>query len=307
MTKLLAIVGPTCSSKSEIGLIVATHLKGEIVSADSRQVYTQLDIGTSKPSIEDRKKVPHHFVDVLDPEKEYSAGLFGNEARTRIEEIARRGMQPILVGGSGLYIKAVIDGFFEGPGKDPELRDELEARLKIEGSETLLKDLQRVDPASASVMDITKSRRIIRALEVYYVTGQPLSTHHEEQLRSTWMECVQFGIEWTRAELYRRINSRVDTMLSQGLVEEVRQLRSHGYRRTLNSLNSVGYKEVFDFLENNSSYDEMVELIKRNTRRFAKRQLTWFRSDKRIVWIRAGESTSLEQLAQEIERGTKLE
>ncbi len=301
MSKLLAIVGPTCSGKSALAMILASRLHGEIVSADSRQIYKYLDIGTSKPSLEDRRNVPHHFVDMLDPAEEYSAGTFGVEARKTIEEIVSRHRQPILVGGSGLYVKGVIDGFFEGPAKDPEVREMLEERLRNEGGQGLLETLQRVDPVSAVAIDSSKPRRIIRALEVFYITGKPISQHHREQPRTTWMECVQVGIEWSRADLYARIDKRVDRMFDQGLLEEVKQLQAKGFKRTLNALNSVGYKEVFDFLEGKTSQDEMVALIKRNTRRFAKRQLTWFRADKRMRWIKADSQTEVQELAAKAE------
>ncbi len=301
MSKLLAIVGPTCSGKSALAMILASRLHGEIVSADSRQIYKYLDIGTSKPSLEDRRNVPHHFVDMLDPAEEYSAGTFGVEARKTIEEIVSRHRQPILVGGSGLYVKGVIDGFFEGPAKDPEVREMLEERLRNEGGQGLLETLQRVDPVSAVAMDSSKPRRIIRALEVFYITGKPISQHHREQPRTMWMECVQVGIEWPRADLYARIDNRVDRMFDQGLLEEVKQLQAKGFKRTLNALNSVGYKEVFDFLEGKTSQDEMVALIKRNTRRFAKRQLTWFRADKRMRWIKADSQTEVQELAAKAE------
>ncbi len=296
MTKLLAIVGPTCSGKSALAMSLASRLNGEIVSADSRQIYKYLDIGTSKPSEEDRRQVRHHFVDILDPRDEYSAGAFGTEARKVIEEILAAGRLPILVGGSGLYIKGVIDGFFEGPAKDPEVRGMLERLLKREGSGQLLETLRKVDPVSAATMDESKSRRIIRALEVYYITGKPISRHHEEQPKFEWMDCVQIGIDQPRSELYRRISDRVESMIARGLVEEVREIHAKGYERTLNSLNSVGYKEVFDYFEGAILHEEMIALIKRNTRRFAKRQLTWFRSDKRIRWMAAGTQRTAKEL-----------
>lgn len=302
MTKLLAIVGPTCSGKSELALELATRLNGEIISADSRQIYKFLDIGTSKPSVQDRTRVPHHFVDTLDPSEEYSAGAFGIDARKTIEEIVTRHHQPILVGGSGLYIKSVIDGFFDGPAKDKELRRQLEERLEIEGPASLLESLRRVDPVTAASMELSKPRRIIRALEVYYTTGRPLSDHHKHQPKAEWVECIQIGIDWPRAELYKRIEYRVDIMLARGLVDEVRRLRSLGFEQMQNSLNSVGYKEVFDFLDGKVSQEEMVTLIKRNTRRFAKRQLTWFRADKRIRWVKAGAGGNVGELADIVEK-----
>ncbi len=300
MTRLLAIVGPTGSGKSELALLLSARLGGEIVSADSRQIYKFLDIGTSKPIKEDQRKVPHHFVDILDPREEYNAGTYGNEARKKILEISGKMKQPILVGGSGLYIKAVIDGFFDGPGKDAELRDRLEEQLKSEGPGVLLKALQKVDPASASLMEPSKPRRIIRALEVYYTTGKPLSAFHNEQSNAPPFESEQVGIEWSRIHLYERINKRVEFMLSHDLIEEVKRLSAMGYDRKLNALNTVGYKEALAYLDGNLTYGDMVELVKRNTRRFAKRQLTWFRADKRIKWIKGDGTLSFEQMADAI-------
>ena len=300
MKKLLAIVGPTGSGKSQLGLILANRLDGEIISADSRQIYRFLDIGTSKPSRSDQEKIPHHFIDSLDPREEYSAGAYGREARGTIIEIAGRNKQPILVGGSGLYVKAVIDGFFDGPGKDVELRNQLETRLKEGGSSALLANLKKVDPESAATMDASKPRRIIRALEVFYITGKPLSEFHKEQSSAAPFETVEFGIQWERSRLYERIDQRVEAMLEQGLVDEVRRLKSDGYDRKLNALNSVGYKEVFDYFDGDIDYEEMIESMKRNTRRFAKRQLTWFRADKRIKWITIDDSTPLERVADRV-------
>ena len=301
MPTLLAIVGPTASGKTPLSLILADRLGGEIVSADSRQVYRYLDIGTAKPTQEERNRIPHHFVDILDPAEEYNAGRFGVEARHKIAELFRSGKKPILVGGSGLYVRAVIDGFFEGPGKDPHIRAHLELRMLKEGPEALLAELRRVDPLAADRMELKKPRRIIRALEVYAVTGRPLSTYHQEQSSPPPFDVIQFAMAGKRESLYRQIELRVDKMLSGGLIEEVRSLQNRGYDRSLNSLNTVGYKEVFDFLESKTTYERMVELIKRNTRRFAKRQLTWFRADKRIQWIDVDESSSLVEVAAIIE------
>ena len=301
MPTLLAIVGPTASGKTPLSLILADRLAGEIVSADSRQVYRYLDIGTAKPTQEEQNRIPHHFVDILDPAEEYNAGRFGVEARHKIAELFRSGKKPILVGGSGLYVRAVIDGFFEGPGKDPHIRAHLELRLLNEGPEALLAELRRVDPLAADRMELKKPRRIIRALEVYAITGRPLSTYHQEQSSPPPFDVIQFAMAGKRESLYRQIELRVDKMLSGGLIEEVRSLQNRGYDRSLNSLNTVGYKEVFDFLESKTTYERMVELIKRNTRRFAKRQLTWFRADKRIQWIDVDESSSLVEVAAIIE------
>ncbi len=302
LPRVLAIVGPTASGKTPLALNVAERLKGEIISADSRQVYRYLTIGTAKPSSIDLKRVRHHCIDILDPTEEYNAGRFGEDATTFMRAILHRDRTPILVGGSGLYLKAVIDGLFSGPGKDPETRIQLEERLKYEGAESLLKLLKTVDPVSAESMSPTKPRRIIRALEVYYTTGKPISEFHAEQERKSGFGFVQIGLDWERKELYGRINARVDLMIEQGLLREVQELQQKGFVRTLNALNTVGYKEIFDFLEGTTSLDEAVSLIKRNTRRFAKRQLTWFRADKRIRWLSVNGRTDFKKLSEKVVR-----
>lgn len=302
LPKILVIVGPTGSGKTPLSVILAERMHGEIVSADSRQIYKHLDIGTAKPTAEELHRVPHHFINLLEPNEEYNAGMFGKDARIAIQEIVSRKKLPLLVGGSGLYIKAVVDGLFEGPGKDPEIRTRLEERLTSEGAEVLFEELKRIDPVSASKAPPTKPRRIIRALEVYYITGQPISQLHAEQRSEPEFETVQFALEWDRKTLYARINHRVDTMIEMGLVDEVKGLRGKGYGVTMNALNTVGYKEVFNYFDGVYDYDEMLRLIKQNTRRFAKRQLTWFRTDKKIQWITMNERKSLDEAAGEIQK-----
>jgi tRNA dimethylallyltransferase len=299
--RVLALVGPTASGKTPLGVLLADRLKGEIVSADSRQVYKYLDIGTAKPTREQRNQIRHHFIDILEPTEEYSAGQYGREALRTIKRILQRGRLPILVGGSGLYVRAVIDGLFEGPGKDPEIRFMLEERLKNEGAASLLEQLKNVDPESARTIPPSKPRRILRALEVYFITGKPLSRFHAEQQRQSEVEFIQFGLDWDRKELYERIERRVDRMMEEGFLDEVRNLRKMGLNPSLNALNSVGYKELFDYLDGKLRLDEAVGLIKRNTRRFAKRQLTWFRPDTRIRWITM-QGKSLEEVATRILR-----
>lgn len=300
LPRVLAIVGPTASGKTPLSLLVAHRLNAEIISADSRQVYRHLDIGTAKPSPEELKQTRHHCVDILDLPEEYNAGEFGIQAKKIIPQILRRGHSPILVGGSGLYLKAVFDGLFSGPGKDPELRFQLEEKLKNEGAESMLRTLERVDPSSAKKMSPMKPRRIVRALEVYYATGKPISTFHAEQEREPVFEFLQVGLEWERKELYQRINQRVDRMMQQGFVHEVEGLIKHGYSRAFNALNTVGYKEIFEYLDGTMNLDEAVELVKRNTRRYAKRQLTWFRADKRIHWLRVNGQMDFEKLTDRV-------
>ncbi len=298
--KVLAIVGPTASGKTKLSIIVAEKIGGEIISADSRQVYRYMDIGTAKPSKEERERVKHYFIDELNPDEEFNAGVFGERGREIIEDIFSRGKVPIIVGGSGLYVKSLIDGFFEGPAGDWELRETLYRKAKQLGKEAVYEELKRVDPASAEKIHPNNLKRVIRALEVYYLTGKPISQLQVEMKPEINFETVQVGLNWDRKKLYRRIEKRVDEMIERGLIDEVRKLRELGYDKNLNSLQTVGYKEVFDYLDGLISYDEMVYLIKRNSRRYAKRQLTWFRQDRRIIWVDVDDGTDFNELADKV-------
>jgi tRNA dimethylallyltransferase len=294
---VLVILGPTASGKTALSIPIARRLNGEILSADSRQIYTLLDIGTAKPTQEERRQVKHHFVDDLDPACHFDASEFGRKGRIIIEDIFSRKRVPIIVGGSGLYIQGLVDGFFEGPSADDELRARLEERLRRDGAEELLRELQKVDPVAAAKMHPSFTRRIIRALEVYHLTGIPISRLQETRAEVNF-RTVFVGLQWPRDVLYRRINRRVDRMLADGLVEEVRRIRALGYPPELKGLQTTGYVEVFPFLDGRTSYDAMVEEIKRNTRRYAKRQLTWFRHDDRIHWFRVESEDQFPALAE---------
>lgn len=299
---LLAIVGPTASGKTALSILLAKKLCGEIISADSRQIYRYLDIGTAKPTSGELKLAAHHFIDILNPDQYYNAANYGQQARTKIVELLKKNIQPILVGGSGLYVRAVIDGFFEGPGKNSEMREQLENEAHTLGSKILYERLKKVDPISAAKMDSTKVRRIIRALEVYYTIGKPISDLHSTREIKIPFETIQFGIEWDRKALYHRIELRVEWMIENGLIDEVRRLSAKGYSPGVNALNTVGYKEVFGFLDGKISKEEMIRLIKQNTRRYAKRQLTWFRADKRIRWIPVNDETDWNKTGGQIEK-----
>ncbi len=297
---ILALVGPTASGKSSLAMRIAERIQGEIVSADSRQVFRFMDIGTAKPSVADRQRIPHHFIDILDPSEEYSAGQYGIDARARIVQALAAGRRPIVVGGSGLYVRALIDGLFDGPARDPEIRARLQEELRIRGGEYLFDRLRSLDPSAAATMDATKTRRVMRALEVFEVTGRPLSAQHAEQSPVAPFSVSQWALDWDRRTLYRRIEDRVDAMLAAGLVGEVRGLGERGYGPTLNALNTVGYKEAFQYLAGSISEERMVSLIKQQTRRFAKRQLTWFRADRRIRWERIADERDLDAIAEKI-------
>jgi tRNA dimethylallyltransferase len=297
---LLVLVGPTASGKTEISLHLARMLRGEIVSADSRQVYMYLDIGTAKPSPAFRKAIPHHCVDDLLPDQEFSAGEFGLRGRRIVGEILARGKRPIVVGGSGLYVRSLVDGIFEGPGRNRQLRELLERKAEAGGVGDLLEELRSVDPESAAKADPTKPRRIIRALEVYHSTGEPISLLQKRNQALVGFVPVQFGLEWDRALLYGRIERRCAAMIENGLLREVEALDRRGYRPPLNAFNTVGYSEAFSYRRGEISHAEMLRLFQRNSRRYAKRQLTWFRSDRRVRWIPMSESRTASQVAREI-------
>ncbi len=300
--KVLVLVGPTASGKTTVAIELAKLLPSEIISADSRQIYQLLDIGTAKPARTQRQEVPHHFVDELPPERDFSAGEFGERATQVIEEIFARARTPIVVGGSGLYVQALIDGIFEGPSADREFRAALERRIVAGELPHLIEELRAVDPDSAARIDPTKPRRIIRALEVYHLTGKPISQLHREAQRAITFAPVLFGLTWERQTLYDRIDKRCEEMLRAGLIEEVEALEQRGYTPRLNALNTVGYAEVFAYRRGEISYDEMVRLFKQNSRRYAKRQLTWFRRDRRIRWIQMEEYENAAQVAAAIHR-----
>jgi tRNA dimethylallyltransferase len=279
-----ALIGPTAVGKTELSIDLAERMDGEIISSDSRQIYRQLSIGTAKPDHEDLQRVPHHFIDELDISEPFSAGRFAQAASERIDQILKRGKIPIVVGGSTLYIEALLHGLAEIPPTTAATRTALMDRLDREGEDILYQELQAVDPDSAAMMDPTKTQRVVRALEVYIDTGQPLSSYHEEKTVSQHRFAPRV-LTRPREELYDRINRRVDEMLERGLVEENRNLQGYVNERTPNPLRTIGYREPLAYLRGEIGFDEMVRLIKRNSRRYAKRQLTWFRRHDEYVWV----------------------
>ncbi len=286
MNKVLAIVGPTACGKSKIALELADKLSGEIISADSRQVYSFLNIGTAKPTSEEQERIPHHLINIITPDRAFSAAEYAVKSREAIRGIFGRKKQPIVVGGSGLYLKALTGGLFDGPSADKKIRKRLEGELAMQGNMNLHRRLWAVDPLTASRIHPGDVRRVIRALEVYELTGKAMSELQKREACAAPEFCfVKTGLTLAREELYRRIDERVEMMLSQGLLEEVRNLAKMGYGPKLNALNTVGYKELFAYLEGRISLEKAIGKIKQNTRNYAKRQLTWFRKDKEIVWF----------------------
>ena len=298
---LVVITGPTAVGKTDISIKVAEELCGEIVSCDSMQVYKYMDIGTAKPSLSERETVPHHLIDVVTPDEDFNVAIFQELAEAAISDITSRHRIPILVGGTGLYIKAIVDGFlFPWEGASPEVRESLEEEAKEKGPDALHARLEEVDPQAARKIHPNDKRRVIRALEVYVTTGRPISDMWREgrrRKRARFDRLVMIGLVRERASLYERIEHRCDKMIKMGLVEETRQLLEHGYSRTLTSGQALGYKETVRYLKGECSLEEAVELIKRDTRRYAKRQLIWFRADPRVEWLDVGALESKEEAA----------
>lgn len=300
MRKVLAVTGPTASGKSSVAVAVAEKINGEIISADSRQIYRHIPIAASYPSAEELNSVKHYFIGELELEEEFNAADFGRKARETAEIIFKKGKQPVIAGGSGLYLRSFTDGLFEDDSESGEIRKMLYEKLEIYGEEFLYRELEKIDRPSALKIPKGKIRRVIRALEVYYSTGKRISELHNEK-PDIKFETVQFGLLLDRKYLYKRINDRTDEMLRNGLIDEVRILKEKGYDyRICNSLNTVGVKEVYRFLEGEYDYETMRGYIKQNSRRYAKRQMTWFRKDKRIIWINADELSTPEKTANEI-------
>lgn len=299
---VIFVIGPTAVGKTELSLSLSQKLPVEIVSADSRQIYQYLDIGTAKPSKEILHHLPHHFVDMLKPDEYYSAGQFGVDSRKVIDQIFARGKLPLVVGGSGLYIKALLEGFFNGDRTNLKIRESLQQRLLQEGPEALYQDLLKVDRRSADKIHPRNSNRIVRALEVYLSTGESLSDLQQATIPPADFIPLKFGIVKERALLYRDIDRRVDEMFRKGLLKEVANILEMGYEKNLNSLNSVGYKEVIQFLSGEIDYQNCLDLVKQNSRHYAKRQLTWFRSDKEIKWHKIEKKSDFAKVAEEIFR-----
>ncbi len=285
-SKLLCLLGPTAVGKTEIAIQLAQRLNAEIVSVDSRQIYRQMDIGTAKPTPEEQQAARHHLIDCVDISQPFSVADYQSLADIAIADIQNRGKRVLLVGGAGLYFRAVVDGLFEGPGADPSLRKRLEEEATQFGVSALHKRLQTCDPGSADRIHPNNIVRVIRALEVYELTGTPMSEFqqqwHPEKQRYPF---IAFGLTMPRALLYRGIEQRVDVMLANGLIAEVKSLLAAGYARGTVALQSFGYRELIAYLDGDCTYIEAISQLKQNTRRFAKRQLTWFRKDTRIEWL----------------------
>lgn len=286
--KLLVVIGPTAIGKSALALRLAREFGGEIISADSRQVYRQMDIGTDKPTDEERRLVPHHLIDVVDPDEDFTLAVYQDLAYRAIEGILARYKLPILAGGTALYVEAVTQGWrIPRVEPQPELRERLQREAEEEGGEVLYRRLQVVDPKAAVKIRPENVRRVVRALEVYETTGRPIS--ELQGAEPPPFKIFKVGLTTDRAELYRRIDERYDRMIDQGLVEEVRGLRDRGYGLDLPSMSGLGYRQIGLYLEGKLSLEEAIERMKFDTHRFARHQYTWFRRDPDIQWFDIGD------------------
>lgn len=293
--KIIVIVGPTASGKSALAIELSRRFDGEIVSADSMQVYRYMDIGTAKPVKEEREKIPHHLIDIVDPDEEFTAARYRDEASKVIMEIHKRGKNVFVVGGTGLYIRALTKGLFKGPGSDAQIRSEL-AMLGSgsDGAGYLYEKLKEADPQAAIGIHPNNTARIIRALEVYYLTNKPISVFQKEHNFSEEpYEVVKIGLSVDRKFLYKSIEDRVDNMIKAGLAEEARRVLDMGYSPGLKTMRGLGYKEIIGYIQNKYSLEDAVREIKKNTRRYAKRQMTWFKKEADIRWFSSEEKDKI--------------
>ncbi|HLQ74064.1 MAG TPA: tRNA (adenosine(37)-N6)-dimethylallyltransferase MiaA [Bacillota bacterium] len=283
-TKVVSIVGPTAVGKTKLSIELAKHFNGEIINGDSMQVYRQFDIGTAKVTHAEMENIPHHLIDIKDPEQPFSVADFQTVVREAIERVSSKGKLPIIVGGSGLYIQAALyDYHFSEERRDEQLTEQLTKKVEAEGIEPLYTELMTVDPEQAKVIHPNNHRRVIRALEVYYQTGKTMSEYKREQSNDPLYDIHLIGLEMEREQLYERINERVDQMINSGLLKEVYNLYEKGYSNT-QAMRGIGYKELIPYLQGEDTLEHCLSILKRNSRRFAKRQMTWFKNKMDVSW-----------------------
>ncbi|MCB9232237.1 MAG: tRNA (adenosine(37)-N6)-dimethylallyltransferase MiaA [Bacteroidia bacterium] len=293
MKYLISIIGPTAVGKTSFSLHLAHRFQAPILSADSRQVYHGMDIGTAKPTSAEMEGIPHYFVDDRDPTQPYNAGIFRSEAEKVLEEIYREKFIAIVAGGSGLYFKALWEGFDEMPTVPPEIRAKTEQDFEAKGLAFLVNELQKVDPESYGRIELANPKRVMRALEVFRATGQPISTFRKGEGKGIAARHIKVGLTMDRPELYARIEERVDAMLAEGLEAEARRLFEQ-YGSETDSMQTVGYQEFIPYFQGEYDLEEAIRLVKRNTRRLAKRQYTWFRRYEDIAWFERDEYRDME-------------
>lgn len=294
---VIVICGPTGIGKTSAGIEAAEAFGGEIISADSMQVYKYMDIGTAKPTLEERKRIFHHMIDIIEPDEDFSAAKFALMADEIIERLRRREIIPFLVGGTGLYIKALIKGLFNPETSLDGTRSRLKKEAEKYGTESLYKRLLASDREAADKIHPNDTFRIVRALEVYETTGMTISEHHKKHAFSgNRFNVLKIGLTTERDDLYKRIEKRVDLMVEAGFAEEVKRLLDMNYTAGLKSMQSIGYRHMVEYLTGRISLDETVRILKQDTRRFAKRQMTWFNADPEIVWVKPDQANNIKIL-----------
>ena len=293
---IIVLTGPTAVGKTNLSIILSKAVNGEIISADSMQVYKTMDIGTAKIMPEETQGVKHHLIDILEPSEDFNVYSFKEKAAKAMEDIYQRGHIPMIVGGTGFYIQAVLyDIDFNSEDDNSVIRQELTELAAQKGNHFMHEMLREIDPEAAENIHENNLKRVIRAIEFYKLTGQKISQHNEtERQKTSPYNFVYFVLNDDKEKLYGRINKRIDIMLQNGLIEEVKSLLNKDINRSCTSMQAIGYKEVVDYLDGNTSYDEMVEILKRDTRHFAKRQLTWFRREKDVTWVNLNEFSNQE-------------
>ncbi|MEZ4528308.1 MAG: tRNA (adenosine(37)-N6)-dimethylallyltransferase MiaA [Desulfobacterales bacterium] len=292
--RIIVICGPTGIGKTGAAIDAALTFGGEIVSADSMQIYRYMDIGTAKPTAEEKAAMQHHMIDIVDPDEDFDAAQYAEEARRAVAQIHKKGKVPFVAGGTGLYIKILLGGIFQAPAPAPELRARLRAEAKMHGAAFLHQRLLGCDPESGRRIHPNDTFRIVRALEIFETTGQSISEYHQSHgFSENPFHVYKIGLQAEREILYKRIEMRVDAMLETGLESEVRSLLEKGYSPQLKSMQSIGYRHMADWIQGRLSFDEAVRTMKQDTRRYAKRQFTWFRADPEIVWTEVREMKNL--------------
>jgi tRNA dimethylallyltransferase len=283
--KVIVICGPTGIGKTTVGIQLAEKLGGEIISADSMQIYRYIDIGTAKPTADEQARVTHHMVDIVDPDEDFDAVRFAQMAREKVMQLHQKGVLPVVVGGTGLYIKALLQGLFQSNPVDPQIRERLSQEAAENGRTVLHDRLKQVDPDTAERLHPNDAYRIIRALETIESTGRSISEHHQDHgFADEPFDALKVGLQMDRQKLYDRIDQRVDLMIDAGVLDEVRKLLGMGYTADLKAMQSIGYRHMAAFIEGSLPWDECIRTLKRDTRRFAKRQFTWFGADQQIQW-----------------------
>jgi tRNA dimethylallyltransferase len=295
--KIIIICGPTALGKTSMAINVAGIFNGEIIGADSMQIYRYMDIGTAKPTTDEQSRVAHHMIDLIDPDEHFDARQFAEMAYEKIIRLYARGVTPFVVGGTGLYIKALVHGLFKAGPSDLHVRERLQEQARIYGADFLHQKLRRYDPDTAERIHPNDSYRIIRALEVHELTGKTITAFQQDHgFKDHRFRVLKIGLHIDREVLYDRINHRVDAMMDSGFLNEVKGLLEMGYSENLKSMQSIGYRHLMDFIKGRCSWDETMRTLKRDTRRYAKRQLTWFKADPNIVWREPGQLREIRQL-----------